>query len=302
MPPTSPSPRTADPNDRPASPPAPVGSSGAALSRRAWWRLGTHCAILLGLAPGSTRAAATLTVGGVGSVAPLIQRLALQFEQSRPGLRVRIVQPPMGTTGGLRALSARRIDLAAAGRPLGAGETGQVWPWLRTPIVFASSSGKLDRLDLPTLQAIYAGEMTRWPDGSPLRLVVRAPAESETIALRQALPELTPSLDAALARRDLPMPEDDLAALEFLARVAGSFGTTSLGLVSTLQAPVRVMGFEGTLPQGDTLPHSGYRLWRDYRLVHPPDPPADVRRFVDFLRAPSSLRTALALGYFPIDR
>ncbi len=261
-----------------------------------------RCAILLGLAPGGAKASATLTVGGVGSVAPLIQRLAWQFEQSHPGLRVHIVQPPMGTTGSLRALSAQRIDLAAAGRPLGGGETGQAWPWLRTPIVFASSSGTLPDLDVPALRAIYAGELTRWPDGSPLRLVLRAPAESETIALRQALPELMPALDAALARHDLPMPGDDLAALEFLARVAGSFGTTSLGLVNALQAPVKIMAFEGTVPQGDTQADGGYRLWRDYRLVHRTDPPPEVRRFIDFLRAPASLRTARALGYLPVDR
>ena len=122
------------------------------------------------------------------------------------------------------------------------------------------------------------------------------------IALREALPELIPALDAALARRDLPMPDDDLAALEFLARVTGTFGTTSLGLVNTLQTPVRIMGFEGLLPQQDNQVQARYRLWRAYHLVHRPEPPPEVRRFVNFLRAPSSLRMAGSLGYLPIDR
>lgn len=272
------------------------------MTRRDWWGASMHCALVLGLARGSAQAATTLTVGGVGSVAPLLQRLASLFEHAYPGLHVRIVQPPMGTTGSLRALSAQRIDIAVAGRALAAGETGQVWPWVRTPVVFASSTGRLDPLDVPTLQAIYAGERRHWPDGSALRLVLRAPAESETIALRLALPDLIPALDAALARRDLPMPDDDLAALEFLTRVVGSFGTTSLGLVNALQAPVRIMGFEGVLPQGEALAQGSYRLWRDYRLVHRADASPEVRRFIDFLRAPASLRTARALGYLQIDR
>ena len=250
----------------------------------------------------NTPTVTTLTVGGVGAVMPLLQRLATQFELSHAGLRVRLVQPPMGSTGSLRALAAQRVDVAVAGRPLGPNETGQVLPWLRTPIVFASSSGRLDRLDLPMLQAIYSGQLRRWPDGSPLRLVLRAPSESEMIALREALPELIPALDAALARRDLPMPGDDLAALELLARVTGTFGTTSLGLVNTLQTPVRILGFEGHLPQQDNQVHERYRLWRAYHLVHRPEAPPEVRRFVDFLRAPSSLRMAGSLGYLPIDR
>ena len=291
---------------------AQTGAVDARSSRRAWWRHGARWVALLGLLGGDSEAigtsthnaapATTLTVGGVGSVMPLLQRLATQFELSHTGLRVRVVQPPMGSTGSLRALAAQRVDVAVAGRPLGATETGQVLPWLRTPIVFASSSGRLDRLDLPMLQAIYTGELRRWPDGSPLRLVLRAPSESEMIALREALPELIPALDAALARRDLPMPDDDLAALEFLARVTGTFGTTSLGLVNTLQTPVRIMGFEGLLPQQDNQVQARYRLWSAYHLVHRPEPPPEVRRFVNFLRAPSSLRMAGSLGYLPIDR
>ena len=277
--------------------------SGAPTSRRGWWLQGTRWALMLGLSSMATKAlgtSGTITVGGVGSVSPLIQRLALQFERAHPGTRVQIVQPPMGSTGSLRALSAHRIDVAVTGRPLGPGETGLALPWLRTPVVFASSSGMLDSLDVPTLQAIYNGERQRWPDGNPLRLVLRANAESETIALREALPELIPALDAALARRDLPMPDDDLAALEFLARVKGTFGTTSLGLVNTLKAPVRILPFEGEQPQADPQVPQRYRLWRAYHLVHRPDPSAEVIRFVDFLRAPASLRVGAPLGYLPL--
>ncbi len=277
--------------------------SGAPTSRRGWWLQGTRWALMLGMSSMVTKAlgtSGTITVGGVGSVSPLIQRLALQFERAHPGMRVQIVQPPMGSTGSFRALSAHRIDVAVTGRPLGPGETGLALPWLRTPVVFASSSGMLDSLDVPTLQTIYNGERQRWPDGSPLRLVLRANAESETIALREALPELIPALDAALARRDLPMPDDDLAALEFLARVKGTFGTTSLGLVNTLKAPVRILPFEGEQPQADPQVPQRYRLWRAYHLVHRPDPSAEVIRFVDFLRAPASLRVGAPLGYLPL--
>ncbi len=54
--------------------------------------------------PASTLAAA-LTIGGVGSLTPLIKQLGDEFAKAHPGFAFTVIEPPMGSNGGIRALS-----------------------------------------------------------------------------------------------------------------------------------------------------------------------------------------------------
>lgn len=251
---------------------------------------------------GVAHAGVAITIGGVGSIGPLVQRLAEPYLRAHPKVRIDIVQPPMGTSGALRALALGRMQLVLAGRPLLPGESGRVLPWLRTPMVFASSDGVLSRLDVARVEALFAGELITWDDGRPIRLVLRGAQESETQALRAVSPGIDRAVAQALERRDLPMASDDLDALRFLGRIPGSFGTSSLGLVLTRAVPLRLLPYEGVAPTAQALEDGRYLLQRPYHLVCRPDAPPEVLRFIDHLRSASSLRLARSLGYLAIDR
>lgn len=273
-------------------------ASPARSSRRAVLGFGLAAALA---APGRAQVAATLTVGGVGAAMPLVQRLAEVYERAHPGAQVAVVLPPMGSAGAVRALAAGRVDLAVIGRPPQAGEAAVALPWLRTPLVFATSDGVMSRLDAARLETVYNGQLTRWDDGRPLRLVLRGAQESETLILRSLSPGIDRAVGSALERHDLPMPGDDLEALDFLARIPGSFGTSAYGLVQmSRRAPLRLLSWSGVAPGLEALAQGRYPLARAYLLARRPDAPVGVARFFEFLRSTPSLRLARALGHLDV--
>jgi ABC-type phosphate transport system substrate-binding protein len=73
-------------------------------------------------------------------------------------------------------------------------------------------------------------------------------------------------------------------------------------LVLTRSAPLRLLPYEGVAPTAQALEDGRYPLQRPYHLVHRPDAPPEVLRFIDHLRSASSLRLARSLGYLALDR
>lgn len=257
---------------------------------------------ILGLAiAASPVAAETLTVGGVGSLTPLVRQMADDFAKAHPRIEVSVIDPPIGSTGGLRALAAGKVDVALSGRPLKADETGVTVPWVRTPLVLASSDGRLDGLDTGTLVAIYEGRRKTWDDGRPIRLVLRGLFESETLMLRSLSPELDAAVQGAVQRREAPLADNDLTALDMLLKVKGSLGTTSYALALSAGPKLRMLPLNGQQPSLENLAAGRYRWQRPYYLVHRSDASDATRRFLTYLRSDKGLQTARKLGYLPIE-
>ncbi len=84
---------------------------------------------------GSVRAE-TLTVGGTGSATPLVERFAQVYGGLKPDITVRVINPPTGSNGSIRAVLTGAIDLAVPGKPLSDAEKaqgGRDWELGRTP-------------------------------------------------------------------------------------------------------------------------------------------------------------------------
>jgi phosphate transport system substrate-binding protein len=240
--------------------------------------------------------AETITMGGVGSITPLVQRLAQQYEATHPGVVIRVVDPPVGSTGGMRALAAGACDLVVVGRELRPGEQGQVTPWLQTPLVLATRGGRMAGLDLPVLVQIFTGQRKQWDDGQPIRLILRASFESETLLLSRLSPEMARAVSQALQGRQALMADNDLDALDKLQKIKGSLGTTSWGLLRSTGADLTVLPLQGQ-------PHGGASAspWlRQYFLVQRPDASPAVRQWLAYLQSAPARALAESLGYLPL--
>ena len=213
------------------------------------------------LLPLTVLQAETITVGGVGGLTPLMQKLAEAFMQKNPAHTVTVMTPPLGTGGGIRALNDGRIDLAMSGRPLKAGENGRSIPWLQTPLVLATQGGVLAKgLDEQTIADIYAGRRTQWDNGKPVRLVLRGAEETELKILRFLSREVDVAVGTALKRTDLPVGENDLEALALLARINGSIGTTTLGLLRAQGEQIKPLSLNGVSPSLENMNKKNYPL------------------------------------------
>ena len=245
--------------------------------------------------------AETITVGGVGGMAPLMQKLADRFVQQHPAHNVTILHPPLGSGGGIRALAGGRIDIAMSGRPLKEGEKGQSIPWLKTPLVLASQEGVLTNgLDSKLIADIYAGRKTQWDNGLPMRLVIRGPEETEIKMLRAHTKDIEEAISVALKRTDLPVGVNDLDALALLRQIKGSIGTTTLGLLRTQGEKLKVFPLNGHQPSLDNLLKGHYPLARDYFLITPAELKPAAAAFVAFLQSAAAQKLARQYDYIAL--
>lgn len=249
----------------------------------------------------SQAVAETINLGGVGCITPLAKRLASEYVRLNPGIEVRVVEPPLGSSGGLRALAGGKVDIVLSGRAPKTNEIGLTRPWLRTPLVLATYGGHSPRSGLTRMQIadIFAGRKTVWDDQKPIRLVMRSEFESETVALRKLSPEIDAAVAKALKRSDLPIPENDLEALETLQKIPGSLGTSSLGLIKASPTKLTILRIDGIAPSVKTLESGRYPLARQFLLVTSPTPRPAVRALLAWLQSPAALAITRTFDYLP---
>jgi len=247
----------------------------------------------------SVQAAETVTLGGVGGISPLVRRLAADYQKRNPGVDIVVINPPLGTNGGLRALAAGKVDIALSGRDLKAGESGTAKHWVESPLVLATNGDKHKGLTRQELADIYAGRNSTWADGAAVRLILRSEMDTETAALRSMSPEVDVAVTASLKRSGLPMAENDLDAIEKLGRISGSLGTTTLGLIKADGAKLQVIAIDGVMPNAKNMESGAYRWKRSFYLVTGAAPKPAAVAFVGYLNSAPAMKLARELEYVP---
>lgn len=231
-----------------------------------------------------------LKLGGTGSGTVLLKKLAAEYCESHPGAQVEVTPFSLGTGGGARALAAGKIDLAVLGRPLKDAEKQdgfRVAAWARTPLVLATSGGQLEGgLSVPLLVDILRSRRTDWDDGTKIRLVMRIPQETDTMALASLSPELKRALDAYLSSPAAVVADTDTDAMDLLARTPGSLGPTTLGLIALRNSQVTVLPFSGVAPSLRTLADGTYPLAKELYLLTLEKPSPELARFMEWLVSP----------------
>ncbi len=254
--------------------------------------------LLAGFLAPLVAAAETITLGGVGSLTPIVKLLATEYAKKNPGIEVVVIDPPMGSSGGLRALAAGKIDVALSARSPKPDEAGQAKPWLQTPLVLATS-GKQQALTRAQVAEIYGGRKTAWDDRKPIRLVLRGEQETETKLLRSLSPEVDAAMGDALKRPGLPIAENDLDAIDAIAKISGALGTTNLGLLKASGSRLTVMSLDGIQPSIKTAEEGSYHLMRQFYLVTT-SPSPSAAAFASWLQSPAALALARQQDYLPL--
>ena len=245
--------------------------------------------------------AQTLKIGGNGSGMPAMQLLGAEFARRTPGATV-VVVPNLGSSGGLKALRDGVIDLAISSRPLKPEEAAQglvATEFGRTPLVFATNPSITQGFgSLPELIDAYAGKLTTWPDGKPIRLILRPKNDGDT-ALQQAIsPEMKQAVDAALARPGMIIASTDQDAADMLEKTAGALGVTSMSLIQTEKRRLNVLSINGVAPSTKALGDGSYRYVKTMYLVRVGAGTDAVMRFNAFVASREGRQLLLDAGYW----
>lgn len=232
-----------------------------------------------------TASAETIKVGGAGSGLALVKALGERFH-SEPGHAAVVVMPSLGSSGGIRAVVAGAIDVAVSGRPPKGDEAKSPLDTIRlgrTPVVFVSMAnrGPID-IRAADLEPIFALTRTSWPDGRPIKVILRPKDELDLILLDRFRPGLDPLFEKARATRIIPVAQTDQDNLDLAQSVEGSLAVTALAGVLAERRAVTIASFDGVAPSIETLRAGRYPLQRPIYLVVRKDARPTIAAFVRF--------------------
>jgi phosphate transport system substrate-binding protein len=276
------------------------------LHALAWMLLFAAMPIFVLFAAAAQAGPPVIRFGGTGSGTALLEALAAQFAKERPEIHLESFARAMGSTGALRALDKEKIDLAVLGRPLGSKEAAdnlRVFLWANTPLVLATSDGRLGRGMTPSLFIdILANRLTTWDDGARIRLVLRFPKDAETLILADASPEIKNALNTRLADPATVTADTDLDALGLLAATPGSLGPTTLGLMRLTESPLIALPWNQTPPELKNLANGRYPFSKNLYLAYKNTPSPALAAFLDWLKSPLTVQRLLELDFQTLFR
>ncbi len=229
----------------------------------------------------------TLTVGGTGSGMGFMRILGRSYSALHPEITVEVL-PSLGTGGGVRGLKAGAIDLAIASRQLTENEKLGVKEYNlgESPFVFAvHPATQIDDVTLKQVINIYNGTISTWRDGSRIRRILRPPQDSDWQLLNSLAPDLTKALEIAQKSEGLYLAVTDTDAIAYLERIRGSFGPSTLTMILAEERKVKILSFNGRLPEINGLGQDAYPLTKSYLLLVRGEASPAVSRFVDYIRS-----------------
>ena len=266
---------------------------------------GLAVGVLVGGGPLGTQTASaeSIRIGGSGAALPTMRLLGEALKQTAPEFSL-VMVPDLGTAGGLRALARDKIEMALSGRPLTKEEEAEgliAIEYGRTPLVLATSKKGAGGLTLAQLADIYAGKLLNWPDGTPIRLVIRPVNDVDTPLLASFSPAVKDGVARSLTRPGLITAITDGETIDDIQRLEGGLGTSALAPILAEKRPLYALPIDGVAPTVKNLADGTYHHFKPFYIVTRGRPSAPVTRFVDFLHSAEGRRILTDSGHWVID-
>lgn len=247
--------------------------------------------------PGGDRLSAadsvTIKIGGTGGALGSIKELALAYQKKHPNITVRII-PHLGTRGGIKAVIDGAIDIGFAGRKLTPQELQQglqEYEYARSPFIFVTKgTGKSMDLTTDTVAKIYRGEISKWPDGTPIRLLMRPEGDVDTIMLKAISPEIRDAVIRAESREGLLTAMDDQQNCDMLEKIKGAFGTSTLTQIISEKRSLTALPFNGVKPDIKAMIAGRYPYYKPFHLFSGPKSSPLSETFIEFVKSPEGKR------------
>jgi phosphate transport system substrate-binding protein len=251
--------------------------------------------IALVLLLGSIGAAAAeeFKIGGTGTALGTMRLLAEAFKAGNPDILITIA-PSIGSSGGIKAVASGTIGLAVTSRPMNDIERklGVVEvEYARTPFVFAvSTKSSVTAITSAELADLYAGKLTAWDDGSPVRVVLRPAVDVDTEMAKRISPAIARGLDAAIARPGMPAFATDQNAADAIEGFPGAVGSSSLAVIVSEKRALRALKLDGREPTLSNAASGANPYYKRVFVVTATQRPAAVSRFLIFVQSPAGRR------------
>lgn len=241
-----------------------------------------------------------ILVGGTGMANPAFLAIEPIYEAMRTDVDI-VVLPAMGSTGGIKAVIAGEIELAASARPLKDGEKASnvtYTLWYKDGVaLFANAQLGLAELNLDDVEAIYRGDITDWSQlGLPPAAVAvfsREPEDTITKTVFKAYP----GLNNATWSEGLEVVTTDQRLAELIAATPGAIGFAPVGTVRALGIDVNAVRVGGSGWDAEAVRNGSYAMVVPVGLVTGPSPTEDVRAFLEYASSPDAAAALRSAGF-----
>ena len=234
--------------------------------------------------------AETLRIGGTGTALGTMRLLGEAYARTHKAVSIEVL-PSLGSGGGIKAVLAGAIDLAVSTRDLKDDERAQGLSariYGKTALVFATvRSTVASNITSAELVAMFGGTQTTWPDGHPVRPVLRPKAETDTQLAEEHISGMREALENARTRPAVPVQYTDQEAADALERIPGSLGTAALPVILAERRGLKVLALDGHVATPQSIADGTYPITKTCYFVMPAQPSAAVKEFLAFVYSPA---------------
>lgn len=271
---------------------------------RRWKRATTAASLLVAFAWSASVEASDVTVGGTGMALATMSRVAEAVRAQTSDIEIKVL-PSMGSGGGLKALRDGVIDLSLSARRLKANEVEvglREAFCFKTALIFATQQAHVSNIDLRELPGIYRKIDPRWPDGAPLKIVLRAASGSEMPYLSDRVEGLHAAFEAAKARPEVPIGITDQMNLDIAEDLEGALAITTLLQIVSERRALSAVPVNGVLPSPDSLADGTYPFDMKVCVVEKKGKTsAPAQAVLDFLTSDAGRAVVGDLGALPVE-
>jgi len=256
-------------------------------------------ALFLGLCfPVAAAAEDVVRIGGTGGALRAVETVAASYRAQAADTRI-VILPSLGSAGGIRAVADGKIDIALSGRPLTAEESAKglvEYPLGTTVWGFATSAKALRDFSSGEIADVYSGKIRSWPDGTPMRLVLRPKSEFLSIIVGEAFPGAGQAMDLMRRRPEVPVAGTDQENAALALGNPGSFVAMTLAQALSEQLALRFVAVDGRRPDIESLRSSAYPLRVAFYLIVGPARAPPTAAFVAYLATPEGQASLASVG------
>lgn len=254
-------------------------------------------ALFLNLVPGA--AAEDIEVAGSTTVQPLAERLAEAYEEIDPSVRISIQGG--GSSVGVRSAADGTVDIGAASREVKESEMAEnpdlvIHTIAKDGIAIATHPGvPVSELTLEEIEAIFAGEITRWSQvGGPGEMITVV-AREEGSGTRAAFEEMV--MDGSLIALSAILLPSNGAVRTTVSTTPYSIGFLSFGYIdSSVNAPA-VNGVDATV---ENALSGDYPVVRPLNMITKGQPSGSAADWLEFIMGESGQAIVVDEGYIPV--
>jgi phosphate transport system substrate-binding protein len=270
------------------------------LGRRARTALG---AVLAGLALAAPVAAESVRISGTGSGVGGMLLLANAFMSDHADVKIDVL-PAIGSSGGISALIAGKLELAVSNRPPNDKEIAEAAmtavEYARTPFVIVVHRDLgVNALSAAELAALFAEGAAAYPNGKRARPVLRLNDSTDTNLLRAFSPEVDRAIEQVAKRRGMLNASTDSEAADMVEKVPGAFATSTMAQVQSEHRPLVAVTIDGMVPSVANLAAGTYPYFKSLYMVANANATPTTRQFMAYVASAAASRLLSANGHLP---